>query len=128
MWNERKLVCIGCPKGCLIYTSVNDGEILEMSGYGCVQGKRYAEQEMINPVRTVTSTVVVKNGVQKVLPVRTGESIPKAMMFECIRQMKALKIEAPVRAGDIVIKNFNGLGIDIIAAKTVERAEEGEKT
>ncbi|MBR7061711.1 MAG: DUF1667 domain-containing protein, partial [Clostridia bacterium] len=56
---KRKIICIICPRSCEMEAEVVDGAV-NVTGFGCQRGKRYAEAECINPVRTVTSTVCVE--------------------------------------------------------------------
>ena len=58
---KRKLVCIVCPRGCLIEADVSEQGV-EISGNGCPKGAAYAKEECTAPVRTVTSAVRVAGG------------------------------------------------------------------
>jgi len=39
-----------------------DDSILNIEGFECKKGKKYAPEELLNPVRTLTTTIVVKDG------------------------------------------------------------------
>lgn len=54
------------------------------------------------------------------LPVKTVSDIPKGKIFDCIRALKQLEVKAPVRIGEIVLKNAADTGVDIAAAKNIE--------
>ena len=51
MPEEKELVCVNCPKGCRIIVTMEDKKILSIKGYSCENGKQYAEEEMICPMR-----------------------------------------------------------------------------
>lgn len=119
MSDKKELICIGCPKGCRISVSIENNVICQIHGYSCRRGEEYARNEITNPVRIVTTTVPVDGGEQPVLPVKTQKDIPKSMIFDCIRQIKMIRAAAPVKIGDVILKNFNGTGIDIVAAKSI---------
>ena len=53
----KKLICIICPRGCPLEI---DESTLEVRGNSCPRGKIYAESELTQPVRTVTTTVAIE--------------------------------------------------------------------
>lgn len=118
--NSRELVCIRCPIGCRITVSHNEDSTLSITGNSCNRGAEYAEKELTNPTRIVTSTVRIKNSRQQVVPVKTAEDIPKGKIMECMEALKAVEMETPIHIGDIVLKNVAGTGVDIVATKDVK--------
>ena len=54
----KELICIVCPKGCHLKID----ESLNVTGNGCNRGIEYGINELTNPTRMVTSTVVVVGG------------------------------------------------------------------
>ena len=116
----RELICIGCPLGCPLTVQIEKEEI-KVSGNTCKKGELYAVNEVTHPARTVTSTVTVINGDIKRVSVKTKEDIPKDKIFACMDELKSVKVEAPVKIGDIIIKNCAGTGISVIATRNVER-------
>ena len=119
MKTKKELTCIGCPMGCLVSVELEDGAIGEISGNSCPRGKEYAEKELTHPERTVTSTIPVDGGVLYMVPVKTAHDIPKDKVFEAMAQVRKTRLRAPVHAGEAVIKDIAGTGIDIIATRTV---------
>lgn len=117
---RRELTCIACPKGCRL-TVETDGKILTgLTGNQCPKGLEYGRQETENPLRTLTTTVAASGlGVWRV-PVRTSAPIPKALISEGMRAVRALKITRPVRCGEIVAARFLGLETDLVATRDVE--------
>ena len=110
---ERKLTCIVCPKGCDLRVEFNDaGEIINIEGYTCPRGKDYAFAECTAPVRTVTSTVRCKDGA--VVAVKTSAPIPKALIFDVMKEINSVSADNDVKIGDVVIKNVLDTGADII--------------
>ena len=119
MKTKKELTCIGCPMGCLVSVELEDGAIGEISGNSCPHGKEYAVKELTHPERTVTSTIPVDGGVLNMVPVKTAHDIPKDKVFEAMAQVRKARLSAPVHAGEAVIKDIAGTGIDIIATRTV---------
>ena len=111
---EKEMICIVCPIGCHI--SVNT-ETYEVKGNSCPRGEVYGKEELTAPKRVVTSTVKIKNALDKRCPVKTEKSIPKELNFECMKLLNNIEVKAPVKHGDIIIKNVLGTGADIIACR-----------
>lgn len=116
---EKNLICIGCPMGCPLVVKIKDGEVQSVEGNTCKRGAVYGRKEVISPTRTVTTTVRVLGGTENAVSVRTKEDIPKAKIFDCIRELKGVAVTAPVRIGDIILHNVAGTGVDIVATKNI---------
>ena len=74
---KRELICIGCPMGCPLTVEMNGKEVVSVSGNTCKRGATYAEKEVTNPTRIVTSTVRVLGGTAEMVSVKTAESKAK---------------------------------------------------
>lgn len=116
---ERNLICINCPMGCALTVKMNDGQAVSVTGNTCKRGEDYARKEVINPTRIVTSTVKVLGGESAMVSVKTRQDIPKGKIFACVEALKEVTVSAPVRIGDIIVKDVAGTGVDIIATKNV---------
>ena len=116
MEKEKELVCICCPLGCRIKVSAEDGKICVL-GNRCKRGKEYAVKELFHPMRSLTTTVRVTGAAYPLVPVRTNREIPKEKIRECMRTLKDTIVTAPVKAGDVLVKDIAGTGSDIIASK-----------
>lgn len=121
MKTKQELTCIGCPMGCLVTVETENGAIVDIAGYTCPRGKDYAEKEVTQPQRTVTSTVPVSGGSLVMVPVKTASDIPKSKVFESMAQIRAARVNAPIAAGDVIIHDLAGTGIDLIATRSVEK-------
>jgi CxxC motif-containing protein len=119
---KKELICISCPLGCSLQVDLSDENNIKVKGNSCKRGETYGIKECTNPTRIVTSTVFVKNGTEKVLPVKTQQDIPKGKVFDCVRLLKDVVIDAPVKIGDIIIENILGTGVDIVATKNIDIA------
>lgn len=114
---KRDLICIGCPMGCPLTVEMNGAEVVSVSGNTCPRGDAYARKEVTNPTRIVTSTVIVEGGTVDMVSVKTKEDIPKDKIFECVKALKGIKVQAPVQIGDVILTNVAGTGVDIVATK-----------
>lgn len=116
---EQTITCISCPVGCRMTVVIQDGQFVSVTGNTCKRGEAYARQECIAPQRMVTAVIPVQ-GAAMPLSVKTRTPIPKEKISACMQALSALAITAPVRAGEVVLPDVCGTGVDIIATKTVE--------
>ena len=111
---KRNLTCIGCPMGCQITVEFEGEEVFSVKGNTCAIGDKYARQEVTHPERTVTSTVVVVGGAKERTSVKTNANIPKDKIFQCMDEINKVRAQAPLKIGDVVIKDVCGTGVDVI--------------
>lgn len=115
----RELTCIGCPLGCSITVTMNNTDVVSVTGNTCPRGDAYARKEVTNPTRIVTSTVRVQGGVSPMVNVKTASDIPKSKIFDCANALRDVVIIAPVKIGDVVLSDVAGTGVDVVAAKNI---------
>jgi CxxC motif-containing protein len=115
--------CIVCPTGCEIKVKKGSGEKVTFEGYTCDRGLEYAEQEFYEPKRILTTTLRVENGILPLIPVRTDEPILKDKLKEILRETAKIKLKAPIKMGDILIKNVLELDANIIASRDLNKVE-----
>ena len=105
--------------GCQIEVGLDDaGNFVDSKGWSCLIGKRYAQEEVTAPVRTVTALVEVIDRLEP-LSVKTAQPIPKGKIFDSLAEIKKVKVHAPVHIGDIIIENVCGSGVAVVAAKNI---------
>lgn len=115
----KNLICIVCPKGC--HLSVDDENGYTVTGNSCPRGAEYGKTELIDPRRIITSTVRLTAETARRVPVKTLQSIPKGCIMDVMKALESVDVKAPVSSGDVVLKDAAGLGVDIVATKTVVR-------
>ena len=113
----KELICITCPRGC--HLSVDDN--LNVTGNMCPRGAMYAKAELTHPTRMVTSSVNIISEIESRLPVKTKEPIPKELIFKVMEEIMKVSAKAPIKIGDVVIKDVLGTGVDIVATKNIVR-------
>ncbi|HCM89035.1 MULTISPECIES: DUF1667 domain-containing protein [Vagococcus] len=114
-----ELICIVCPKGCHLHVDEENGN--KVTGNACRKGAIYGQQELTNPVRTITSTCKIGEAVLPRVPVKTVEAIPKGKMTDIMTEINKIELHAPVFVGDIIIENVSDTGINVVACKTMEK-------
>ncbi len=133
----KEIICITCPKGCHLKV---DEETFAVTGTSCPRGAVYGANELRNPVRVVTSTVVVEDvgtssarprtsaacpyasperALPRRLPVKTDRPIPKGKMFEVMAEIAKVRVQPPVAVGDVLIPNVAGTEGNVVATKNL---------
>ena len=134
----KEIICITCPKGCRLKV---DEERFAVTGNACPRGAVYGANELRNPVRVVTSTVVVEGPASRPpepspdkgrgageagggvtlrrLPVKTDRPIPKDKMFEVMEEIARVRVKAPVKAGDVLIPHVAGTEGNVVATRSL---------
>lgn len=110
-------LCIGCPLGCRLEVEADGPDIVEVRGFSCKIGKKFAEQEHTAPTRMVATSVRVKGGVWARLPVKTEAAVPKDKVLEITDKIHEIEVEAPVKLGDVILENVLGTGVNVIATR-----------
>ena len=82
-----ELICIVCPKGCRLKVDEENGYVV--SGNSCPRGAEYGINELLNPVRTVTSTVAIEGGIHRRLPVKTSRPVPSMQRREPVTAQRS---------------------------------------
>jgi CxxC motif-containing protein len=91
----KRYTCIVCPTCCDLET---DG--VEVNGARCPKGEAFARQEMIAPLRVITTTVRCETAeVVRMLPVKTACAVPIALIPDVMKQVKALRLSEIPRIG-----------------------------
>lgn len=118
---ETKVMnCIMCPIGCELTVTLEDGKFASVTGNNCPRGAQYAKDEVTAPKRMLTYTVRIDGGMMPLLPVVSAAVLPKEKIMDCAAYLRGVKVQAPVKTGDVVVKDILGLGVDIIASRDMD--------
>ena len=125
----RELVCIVCPVGCSLTVKESDvGSALEITGNRCPRGLSYAQEEIREPKRTLTATCALVLGKDagtrslyalRRVPVKTSAPCPKEKIPALLAEIYNTKVALPVKLGDVVIADWSGSGINVIATRSI---------
>ena len=121
---KRTFTCIVCPNGCEMEAEYEGAAVLSVTGNLCPKGRDYVTQELVDPRRTIATSVCVQSGTLPLTSVRTNRAIPKDRIFDVMNEINKQTLTAPVRIGDVVIENVLGLGSDVIVTKHIDRITE----
>ena len=123
---SKELICIVCPNGCQLQAQVEEGAkilVTEIRGHLCEKGPEWAEQELVNPMRTIASSIIVAGGDFPLVSVRTDSPVPLKSIPDIMKVVKSSRAEAPVQIGDIMVKNPAGTSCNIISTRNVRTQE-----
>ena len=120
--NEKDITCIVCPIGCKIIVRFDERHCEIVHGNKCKQGIEYARLEALDPRRILTTSVLVMSGEWPLVSVKTTKPVPKDKIYIVLKEIKKVKVKAPVRIGDIIIENVGDLDIDVVATKMVNKS------
>lgn len=116
----RDFICICCPRGCHLHVDVD----LKVTGNFCPRGAKYGIQEATNPERTLTSTVRILHASLPLCPVKSASPLPKGLLFEAMKEIDEVTVEAPVHVGQVLLPSLAGTGVALVATSTMERVDE----
>lgn len=116
----QERICIGCPAGCHLTIWRLDSGDFEVSGNTCPRGRTYAVSEMTDPRRIVTACVPVNSPDVPCLPVKTSAPLPMKLIPDLLKQIYAMRLDIPVSAGTVLIRDFAGSKVDVVLTRGTE--------
>ncbi len=114
---EKTLTCIVCPRGCKLTVTIGGAEP-HIVGCACEKGRKWAADEILCPVRVLTSNVVIKGSDFELLSVKSSAPLPFETLAAALEELKTVTLQAPVKCGDVIIKGVAGTDIDIVATRS----------
>ena len=117
----KHLVCAICPRSCFLSF---DSKTKTVKGNNCPRGEQFFKEEMNNPKRVVTTTIKIEGGTKERISVKTSSPINKNLVFDCINEIKKIKLKAPIKLGDTIIENILKTGVDIVATSEVKKCQQ----
>ncbi|MGA9398967.1 MAG: DUF1667 domain-containing protein [Anaerolineaceae bacterium] len=115
-----RLICITCPKGCTLEVQ-RDGDTVIMVEQGCKRGHEYAQRELVDPRRMISSTIKITGGEHPLLPVYTADAFPKPHIPELMAALRKVGVKAPVCMNQVVLADALGTGINILASRDMPK-------
>ena len=110
------IICTVCPRGCHMDVCA---ATLTVTGNECRRGESYGQNELQNPMRTVTSTVKISGALHRRCPVKTAAPIPKHLIHDAMRLLDNIELTAPVKLGQVVVEDICGTGVPFVASRSM---------
>jgi len=108
------ITCISCPLGCQIEVTKNGSE-WEVEGSKCKNGKKYALQEVTNPMRSITSTVKTTFKDFPRVSVKTDGDVPLKDIFEYMKEINNVTVTERLKPGHLVKAGLCGSDVNLVA-------------
>ncbi len=115
---KQQMICIVCPQGCRLTVEEVDGKFT-VTGNVCKRGESYGINEMTAPTRVITSTAALVGASVTRVPIKTAGAVPKGQIFDCMKEINALTVTAPVVCGQVLIENVLQSGVDVVATRSI---------
>ena len=112
------LTCISCPVGCRMTVTLEDGQVISVTGNTCKRGEVYAKQESVKPLRMVTAVARVE-GSPVPVSLKTQSPIPKESIAACMDEINRLQLKLPIMTGDVLKTDVAGTGVNLVATRTL---------
>ena len=119
---EKEFICVVCPNGCSIkvrYEEGNPPKLTAAEGARCPRGRSWAQQEIENPMRTFSSSVLVEDGDFHEASVRLTKPVPLAKVFAVMEEIKKIRLRAPLSIGDVILTDPAGTKTEVIVTRNV---------
>ena len=117
----RTYTCILCPNSCEITVSYEGKAVLDCTGNKCDKGRDYVTQELTDPKRTVTSSVLVTGGDRPLVSVRLTSPISRELIFPLMEKLQTTVLAAPVEPGTVIMEKVFGTDADLITTSRVAK-------
>ena len=117
--------CLSCPRGCQLRVVSEGKTLVSCEGNSCKRGYMYAVQEISDPRRYFSTTIPIAGAIMNKIPVKITKPLPKEMLIKAASAIQELRVQAPVKMGDVLLENLLGEeGCNVVACRTFERYEE----
>jgi CxxC motif-containing protein len=117
------MTCVLCPKSCIIAVRP-EAKGFKISGHKCDRGKEYAEKELINSERTLTTTVKTCFKDFPRLPVKTDKPVPLSKMFTYMKKINSIEVKKRLKPGEAVVNKLPGSDVSLIATDDMTQIQE----
>ena len=121
---EKEFICVVCPNGCSIkaqYEEGNPPKLISAEVMRCPRGKTWIQQEIENPMRTFSTSVLVDGGEFLEASVRLTKPVPLSKVFDIMAEIRKIKLQAPLAIGDVILTNPAGTETEVIVTRNVPK-------
>ena len=117
---KKDMICISCPIGCRISAEWENESDVTITGNKCQRGAVYGREEILSPRRVLTASIGINSSWLGRVPVMTNGTLPKGFIDPLLNKIYKMHLETPIARDDIIIKNIDNTGIDLIATRSVK--------
>ncbi len=118
---NKTFTCVLCPNSCEVTITYTGDTIEQVAGNRCPKGRAYVEQELLDPRRTISTSVLVEGGDWPLVSVRLTAPIPLKEVLPLMDKIRAIRLEAPVEPGQVLMHGVLGTEADLITTSCVAK-------
>ena len=123
---EKEMICISCPIGCHLRVSYNENEVItpesiQVQDNKCPRGLIYGKEEILAPKRVVTASCAIESVLMDRIPVKSTGAVMKEEINGLLTDLYRVKLQSPVKMGDVIIRDYKESGIDIVTTRSLLR-------
>lgn len=117
---KSTVICTVCPVSCPVDVEwTHEDGVLRMEHQRCKLAREFVQGELFDPRRTVTSSIEVDGGDMPLVSVKSDRAIPKDLVLTAMDAISGLRVQAPVRRGDVLLEDIAGVGAQLLATRDV---------
>lgn len=115
-------LCTGCQLRCQLVVTVIDHLVQSVQGNRCQRGRDLAHQRIKATAGELTLRLRVSGGAASQVEARASQPVTPDVARAIALAVRALRLPAPVHAGDCVVSNAANLKVDLIALSDIAAA------
>lgn len=122
---HEELTCIICPSSCrlLVHWNPETRVIHSVGNARCKRGVKWVDEELLHPLRILTSSVRITGGKEPLASVKTDRPIARESLLHVMEELKGITRRAPVEIGETILENPAGTTCRIIVTRSVEKVD-----
>ncbi len=115
------IICIVCPVSCPVDVEwTKEDGVLGIKNHLCKLAGPYVESELFDPRRLLTTSIPVDGGDWPLVSVKSDPPIPKNLMLEAMDEITGVRVNAPIKVGDVLMTDILGTGCNVVATRNVK--------
>ncbi len=100
---QKRLTCLACPRGCNVELTISaDGAVLQMDGCSCDRGEAWIREELLHPMRRLTTTVRTVFDDFPRLPVKTDRDIDLQAFSAVMKLVDSIMVTRRMLPGEVI--------------------------
>lgn len=117
--NTLSYICVGCQMRCRLVVTVNDHHPTAVAGNRCNRALGLAQRRLKAHAAELTLQLAVSGGASRRVEARATEWVTPDVARAIGVALRHVSVTAPVKAGDVLVPDAAGLGIDLVALTDV---------
>lgn len=101
-------ICLMCPRAC------------KLDRPSCEKGTKEAKKAS-RDLRIFTASIAINSEEVGRLPVKTRSYIKKQDQVRLSLYLETIRLKSPIEIGQVVVENPLGLGVDLVATRTIKK-------